>query len=105
MRKGVDAAPTVPAGTAPAPPKNRAATLENTARAVKPWKLGTLTRPAYPGIFDRSHSMGNVIGVPEHTEVIGVVGVFPNVLAGKHHIASESLLEAGVEFVAPARAE
>src|ERR1700739_4831043 len=54
-------------GVAPAPPswgwKNREATLENTINAEKPWKLGTLTRPAYPGILELCHSMGNVIGV------------------------------------------
>src|SRR5215470_8134908 len=53
-------------GVAPAPPscgvKNLAATLEKTVCAANPWKLGTLIRPAKPGIFDRSHSTGNAIG-------------------------------------------
>ncbi len=38
--------------------KKRAATLDMTMNAVKPWKFGTLTRMAYPGIFDLAHSMG-----------------------------------------------
>ena len=54
-------------GSRPAPPtwgvKKRAATLENTTNAENPWKFGTLRRPAYPGIFERSHSTGKVIGV------------------------------------------
>src|SRR5216684_3418340 len=54
-------------GVAPAPPicgaKYRAATLEKTIRAEKPWKLGTLTRPANPGILDLCQATGNVIGV------------------------------------------
>src|SRR5215469_13084457 len=54
-------------GVAPAPPtcgaKNRAATLEKTTKAENPWRFGTLTRPANPGIFERSHSIGKVIGV------------------------------------------
>ena len=58
-------------GVAPAPPtcgvKNRAATLENTIRAENPWKFGTLKRPANPGIFERSHSIGRVIGVAPRT--------------------------------------
>ena len=49
-------------GHAPAPPiwggKNRAATLEKTMSAEKPWKFGTLTRPAYPGILELCHSIG-----------------------------------------------
>ena len=51
----------------PCPPnwgsKKREATLEKTMSAEKPWKFGTLTRPAYPGILELCHSMGNVIGV------------------------------------------
>src|ERR1700733_13622190 len=66
MRNGPDAA-----GTAPAPPicgvKKRAATLENTMSAENPCRFGTLTRPAYPGIFERSHSIGNVMGVAPNT--------------------------------------
>ena len=42
--------------------KNRAATLDITTYAVKPWVLGTLARRAYPGIFDFAHSIGKVIG-------------------------------------------
>ena len=67
MRNAVNASPKVPEGTAPAPPicgvKKRAATLEKTIRAETPWKSGTLTRPANPGIFELCHSIGNVIGV------------------------------------------
>src|ERR1700686_4079894 len=54
-------------GTAPAPlswgVKNRAATLEKTISAVNPWKVGTLTRPANPGILELSHAMGKKMGV------------------------------------------
>ena len=67
MRNGVNAVPTVPEGTAPAPPicgvKKRAATLEKTISAEKPWKSGTLTRPANPGILELCHSIGKVMGV------------------------------------------
>src|ERR1700739_1831152 len=67
MRNGVEPDASTADGTAPAPPswgvKKRAATLENTARAENPCRFGTLMRPAYPGIFERSHSTGNVIGV------------------------------------------
>ena len=59
--------PPCPAGVAPIPLtwgwKKRAATLEKTTKAVKPWVFGTLARTAYPGIFEWSHSMGKVIGV------------------------------------------
>ena len=37
--------------------------LEKTIKAEKPWKSGTLMRPAKPGIFDLSQATGNVIGV------------------------------------------
>src|SRR6266566_2388171 len=54
-------------GVAPAPPtcgvKYRAATLEKTISAENPWRFGTLTRPANPGILDLCHATGNVIGV------------------------------------------
>src|SRR5215472_7164281 len=54
-------------GTAPAPltcgMKKRADTEENTTSAEKPCRLGTLTRPAKPGIFDLSHAIGKKIGV------------------------------------------
>ena len=67
MRNAVNASPSVPAGTAPAPPiwgvKKRAATLEKTIRAETPWKFGTLTRPANPGILELCHSIGKVMGV------------------------------------------
>src|SRR5262249_20113925 len=67
MRKGRPLWPTV----TPKPPicggKKRADTLENTNCAVRPWKLGTLTRPANPGILELCHSMGKVIGVSPST--------------------------------------
>ena len=56
---------------APAPPicgwKKRAATLEKTMCAEKPWKFGTFTRPAYPGILALCHSIGKKIGVLPNT--------------------------------------
>ena len=59
MRNGPDAK-----GIAPAPPicgvKKRAAPLEKTMSAENPCKFSKLTRPAYPGILDRSHSIGKV---------------------------------------------
>ena len=48
-------------------PKKRAATLDITTNAVKPWKFGTLARMANPGILELSHSIGNVIGVLPRT--------------------------------------
>src|ERR1051325_11432576 len=72
MRKGVISLPTVdPGGTAPAPPscglKNHDVTLEKTQSAVRPWKFGTLIRPANAGIFELCHSIGNVSGVLPNT--------------------------------------
>src|ERR1700751_4464833 len=53
-------------GVAPAPlicgRKNRAATLEKTMRAENPWKFGTLTSPANPGILEVCHATGKKIG-------------------------------------------
>ncbi len=40
--------------------------------------------------------------VAEHAEIVAVVGVFRNPLAGKDYVLSESLLNPGVEFVAEA---
>src|SRR5207248_3056013 len=40
--------------------------------------------------------------IPQDAEVVGIVGVFPNVLAGENHIFSERLLQAGMKLVAPA---
>src|SRR5580704_10245468 len=58
-------------GFAPAPAtcgvKNRAATLDITTKAVNPWKFGTDPRIANPGILDRAHSIGKVIGVLPRT--------------------------------------
>jgi len=59
----VPGAPTVAPAPAICGGKKRAATLEKTISAENPWTSGTLTRPAYPGIFELCHSMGNVIGV------------------------------------------
>ena len=47
--------------------KKRAATLEKTRNADKPWKFGILARTAKPGIFELAHSMGNVTGVLPNT--------------------------------------
>src|SRR5580658_4911651 len=56
----------LPTGVAPIPltcgSKNRAATLDITMNAVRPWKFGMLPRMANPGIFELAHSIGNVIG-------------------------------------------
>ena len=43
--------------------KKRAATLDITINAVKPCHVGKLPRMAYPGILERSHSMGRVMGL------------------------------------------
>src|SRR5258706_8482373 len=40
---------------------------------------------------------------PQDAEVVGPMRVLPDVLAGEDKISSERLLDAGVEFVAPAR--
>src|SRR5437867_1841230 len=65
------ASASIPGGTAPAPPscglKNREVTLEKTNRALNPWKLGTLTRPATAGILELCHSIGKVSGVLPNT--------------------------------------
>ncbi len=62
--------------------------------AVKPWKFGTLTRPANPGILELCHSIGKVMGVvAQHAEVVGVVRVLPDVLAGEHKVFPECLLQ------------
>ena len=97
-------------GSAPMPltcgPKKRAATLDMTMKAVKPWKFGMLARIAYPGIFELAHSMGKVIGVlPEDAEIEGLVGVFPDVFSVDDQETSEGLREAGVELIAMAGAE
>ena len=50
--------------------------------------------------------MGKVIGVcAEHAEIVGAVRVLPDVFGVDHQISSERLLQAGVEFVAPAGTE
>ena len=71
MRKGVLPELKATDGTAPAPPicgvKKRAATLEKTTNAEKPWKSGTLTRTAYPGILELCQSIGKVMGVAPNT--------------------------------------
>ena len=86
--------------------KKRAATLEKTISAENPWKFGHA---------DAAGVSGNLGVVPldrkgdrsgaEHAEVVGVVGVLPDVFAGEDDILSEGLLKAGVEFIAPARAQ
>src|SRR6266702_5067857 len=44
-------------------------------------------------------------GTPEHPEVVSVVGIFPDVFAGKDQISSCSLLQSHVELVTPSRTE
>ena len=84
--------------------KKRAATLDMTTNAVKPWKFGTLARMAYPGIFELAHSMGYVIGVlPSTLKSNALVRVLPDVLAIDDQILSEGLLKPGVELIALAR--
>jgi len=43
--------------------------------------------------------------VPKNAEIVSVVGIFPNVLSRKDHIFPESLLQTGVELVAPTGGE
>ena len=92
---------------APAPPtagwKNRAATLEKTTSAEKPW----IFRHAHPprisrnlGVvpFDREGDRC----VAQHAEVVAVMRVFRNPLARKDQVLPKRLLEAGMEFIAKA---
>ena len=43
--------------------------------------------------------------IPQNAEVISVVRVLPNVLAGEDQVSSKCLLDSGMELVAPARSE
>ena len=58
-------------GTSPTPPicgvKKRAATLDITTYAVKPWIIRHVRADGKPGIFELFHSIGNVIGVVPST--------------------------------------
>ena len=86
--------------------KKRAATLENTTNADKPWKFGMLARTAYPGIFELAHSIGKGDRrVAKHAEIVGAVSVLPDVLGVHHQVPSEGLLQADVELIAPARSQ
>src|ERR1700716_159769 len=42
---------------------------------------------------------------PEHTEIVCVMGVLPYILAGEDQVLPERLLQTGMEFIPPARAE
>ena len=44
-------------------------------------------------------------GASQHAEVVGVVSVLPDIFAGEDYVLAEGLLQAGVELVAPTRAE
>src|SRR5579862_2739134 len=48
--------------------------------------------------FDRESDRSRA----EDAEVVGIMGVLPDVFAGEHHITPERLFNAGVELVAPA---
>ena len=43
--------------------------------------------------------------IAEDAEIVGVVRVFPDVFAAQHEVLPEGLLQAGVKFVAPSRAQ
>ena len=63
-------------------------------------------RTAKPGIFELDPLDGKSDRrVAQHAEVVGLVRVFPDVLAIQHEVFSEGLLETGVEFIAPARTQ
>ncbi len=48
-----------------------------------------------PGILELCHSIGKVIGVlPNDAEIVAVVGVLPDVLAGEHQVLSRMLAAA-----------
>src|ERR1035441_10940389 len=55
MRKGSPLCPTVVPRPLVCGGKKRAATLDITTSAESPWKSGTLTRIAYPGILELCH--------------------------------------------------
>ena len=81
----------LPPGAAPIPltcgVKKRAATLDMTTNADRPWKFGMLPRMAYPGIFELSHSIGKGDRrVAQHAEVVSPVRVLPDVLAVHHEV-------------------
>jgi hypothetical protein len=42
---------------------------------------------------------------PEYAEVVSIVGIFPDVFAREDQIPPQRLLQAGVEFIAPAWTE
>ncbi len=64
---------------------------------------------------DASGITGNLRVVPfngegdrcraEDTEIVAVVGIFPDVLSGEDNVAPKRLLETDVEFIAPSRQE
>src|SRR5208337_892227 len=63
IRKGSPLCPTVTPRPLVWGGKKRAATLDITTSAENPWKSGTLTRMAYPGILELCHPTGKKIGV------------------------------------------
>ena len=84
--------------------KKRAATLDITTNAVKPWKVRHAGADRIAGNLrivplDRESDRR----VAQHAEVVRPVGVLPDVLAVDHQVFSESLLQAGVEFIADSR--
>src|SRR5205807_921603 len=42
---------------------------------------------------------------PEDAKVVGAMGIFPDVFAGKDQVSSKGLLQTGVKFIAPAGRE
>src|SRR6266849_2478010 len=56
--------------------KYRAATPDRTTNPVKPCKFGTLTRTAYPGIFELCHASGNASGEAATTPKSKLVWVY-----------------------------
>jgi len=65
--------------------------------AENPWKFGTLTRPANPGILELCHATGKKNRrVSEDAEIVSVVCVLPDVLAREDQIFPECLLQSGV---------
>src|SRR6266581_3326724 len=102
MRNGVISLPPLPGGTAPAPPscglKNREVTLEKTNRALNPWKLGTLTRPAMAGILELCHSIGKVSGVLPNTPKSYAYGYISRRTHRRRLNSVPTLVEGGFQY-------
>ena len=71
-----------------------------------PCVSGTLARRAKPGIFEffPGDREGDGCG-PKDREIVGVVGVFPDVLSADDEMFAESLLQPCMELVTHARVE